>query len=435
MIKKLLMIIACILVGGMLLFAAEAEEEAKTIHFLHFEHSAESRQIFEKFAKQFEELHPNITVEIEFGTAEEYFTKIATGIRGGNPPDVAQVMQEQLLALASTDNLRKLDNLVNKIGKDRFTSFKSVTYNGDIYGIPTQTVTWALWVREDRLMEKGLEPPETWSDLLDVASKLTIDEDGDGKIDQYGLALPYSTISQTSEYFIAHLWLNDWYLFDENLESALDHPRAIEVLEFYKKLKPYIPPGMATVNYAELGQTYASGLASMAFYPGRIAHHIERVDPEVGLVTKAVAPPRNRANATWIWPKMFLIPKLAENPELGEDFIEFLMRPEKIAEFSNTVPVHSIPPVKDVLNNPDFLANPMNSKYKDSIALELNILDYAVNPSMEHPGKINPYYGALTGTTIISDAVQEVMINDVAPEVALEKAAKKMNDFINKIKE
>jgi ABC-type glycerol-3-phosphate transport system substrate-binding protein len=173
----------------------------------------------------------------------------------------------------------------------------------------------------------------------------------------------------------------------------------------------------------------------MAFYPGRIAHHIERNNPETGAVTTAVAPPYNRTRATWIWPKMYVIPKTARNPELAEDLVDFLMRRDNIAALSMSVPVHSIPPVKDVLESPDFLADPMNAKYKDAIAVEINILEYAMNPSMEHAGLINPYYGAFVGTNIVTNAVQRVMIEGADPKQALQRAAKEMDTFLEKVKQ
>ncbi|MBE3142743.1 MAG: extracellular solute-binding protein [Planctomycetes bacterium] len=440
MIKRVLSVTMLLVLGGVLLFATGSGEQTaestapKTLRFLHFEHSPETQQLFEKQAREFEKSHPYVTVEIEYGTSDEYFTKLAAEIKGGNPPDVAQTMQEHLLALAATDNLRVLDKLLDKVGRTRFSSLASVGYRGKSYGVPTQSVTWALWVRQDRLDQEGLSAPVKWSDMLVAASKLTVDQNGDGNPEYYGLSLPYSTISQTTEYFVAHLWLNDWYLFDEKLQSALAAPRAIEAMEYYRKLKQYTPPSMATVNYAELGQSYGTGLSSMVFYPGRITEHIERNKPEIGNVTRAVAPPYNRAKATWIWPKMYVIPKSAKNPELAEEYVNFLMKTENIAALSNTVPVHSIPPVKDVLEDSGFLANAMNAKYKEAVKVEMGLLQFAKNPSQEHSGVVNPYYGAFVGTNILTNAVQKVMVEDVEPRVALETAASQMNEFLAKAK-
>ena len=42
-----------------------------------------------KFVAQFEEEHPNITVELQSAPAEGASQKLTTQIAGGNPPDVA----------------------------------------------------------------------------------------------------------------------------------------------------------------------------------------------------------------------------------------------------------------------------------------------------------------------------------------------------------
>lgn len=67
----------------------------------------------------------------------------------------------------------------------------SMTYNGQIIGIPRRTMdrTGGLILREDWLEKLGLQVPRTLDDLYNVFKAFTYDDpDGDGVDDTIGLA-------------------------------------------------------------------------------------------------------------------------------------------------------------------------------------------------------------------------------------------------------
>ncbi|WP_152659341.1 extracellular solute-binding protein [Demequina salsinemoris] len=68
-----------------------------------------------------------------------------------------------------------------------------VTWDGEAYGVPMGTTAMAVWVNSDLWAAAGLtedDYPTTIEELIAVAEKLTIDEDGDGTPEQYGFAMP-----------------------------------------------------------------------------------------------------------------------------------------------------------------------------------------------------------------------------------------------------
>ena len=52
------------------------------------------------------------------------------------------------------------------------------TYNGKIYGFPTEVSNWACVANKELWAKAGLDPakdaPKTWEDMVDVATKLTV---------------------------------------------------------------------------------------------------------------------------------------------------------------------------------------------------------------------------------------------------------------------
>jgi len=85
-----------------------------------------------------------------------------------------------------------LDEYLNdtEYNKDDFinAAWEPATYRGKIWGAPLATDSMALCCHMDVFARAGLkDPPKTWDELVEVAKKTTLDLDGDGEIDQYGL--------------------------------------------------------------------------------------------------------------------------------------------------------------------------------------------------------------------------------------------------------
>ena len=95
--------------------------------------------------------------------------------------------------------------------------------------------TSLLIYRKDLAEKPGLKPPKTWADLLANAKALTLDTNGDGKIDIYGITLPGDNL------FINILLgelikANGGVLFDKQNQPQLTDKQMIETLEFWREL-------------------------------------------------------------------------------------------------------------------------------------------------------------------------------------------------------
>lgn len=66
-----------------------------------------------------------------------------------------------------------------------------VTVGGTPYGVPTGFVPLAMFYNKALFTAAGItEPPATWDAWVADAKKLTVDENGDGTPEQYGVAIP-----------------------------------------------------------------------------------------------------------------------------------------------------------------------------------------------------------------------------------------------------
>jgi len=144
--------------------------------------------------------------------------------------------------------------------------------------------TVLLFYRTDLFKKYGIvdeagnpKPPQTWEEYLDVAKKLTVDEDGDGKIDIYGTALFGKTPESIAWDYIYYLWSFGGEIFDpETYKVTINSPEGIEALAYFSDLLQkhhVVPEGVLTYEFPEVYAAFQTGKIAMciqwqAAYPG-----------------------------------------------------------------------------------------------------------------------------------------------------------------------
>src|SRR5256712_9429141 len=76
-------------------------------------------------------------------------------------------------------------------------------------------------------------------------------------------------------------------------QPALESPQIIGMLEFWKKLKPFLPPGWSSHDYLETLSAWATGKAASALMWGRTAGYIDQNAP----------PDKRNPDVFQVWPK------------------------------------------------------------------------------------------------------------------------------------
>ena len=66
-------------------------------------------------------------------------------------------------------------------------AWEPVTYREKIWGVPLRVESMALCCHMDAFARANVkDPPRTWNEFVEIAKKMTMDLNGDGKTDQYG---------------------------------------------------------------------------------------------------------------------------------------------------------------------------------------------------------------------------------------------------------
>jgi multiple sugar transport system substrate-binding protein len=178
-------------------------------------------------------------VNTEYGVTSE---KISSTVLANDPfAEIVRVPDGDIWGLMQGGFLTPLDDYLKntKIAPEVIDSMR---FGGDkIYGL----MGWytpndnGMFYNKRIFKEAGIKDPQqlmeednwNWNTMLDAAKKLTVDTNGDGKMDQYGLS---------GAYYVFHEMLipsNGGKLYDEATQkAAFDSPQAMEALNFLYSL-------------------------------------------------------------------------------------------------------------------------------------------------------------------------------------------------------
>ncbi|NJR46355.1 MAG: ABC transporter substrate-binding protein [Hyellaceae cyanobacterium CSU_1_1] len=168
--------------------------EVTKITFWHGINPPENRDIFQELVDKFNQNNPDLEVEaLYIGQPDAQLPKILAATVSEQPPDilwfVAQIAGKlnQLGALLPLEDW--LNNSAIKAEIDPAT-FDSMQLDNQILSVPFATNNAAVFYRPSLFKQAGItEQPKTWSQLHQVAKKLTQDRNHDNRLDQHGIFL------------------------------------------------------------------------------------------------------------------------------------------------------------------------------------------------------------------------------------------------------
>ncbi|AGB41260.1 ABC-type sugar transport system, periplasmic component [Halobacteroides halobius DSM 5150] len=198
----------------------------------------------QKMVNNFNKLHKGeIKVTMQTMNWGTYYQKVVTALSSGNAPDIGVMHIDRLPEFSSKGVLTPLDSIVQDLGWDSDEFAKRVwqagKYKGTRYGIPLDMHPLTMYINVDMFKKAGLnpnKPPQTREEFMKVVKKLTKDTNGDGKIDQYGTAIPPLWPGQQ---FIVPTLIHQFggsITNEEVTKVTFDSPEAIKAVKFAKSL-------------------------------------------------------------------------------------------------------------------------------------------------------------------------------------------------------
>lgn len=157
---------------------AASDDEPITLRFAWWggdERNAATLEVIE----QFEALHPNVTIEAEYGGNDGYHDKLATQLASGTAADIVQVDPETFPQYVSTGdyfvNYMDYSNMDLSTFDENYISLEiNGRYDGKQLGLPTGISGAGILVNKDLADEIGIDFTQayTWDDLLEMGRKV-----------------------------------------------------------------------------------------------------------------------------------------------------------------------------------------------------------------------------------------------------------------------
>lgn len=380
-------------------------------------------------AAEYEKATANEVV-VEEIAREAYYDKLSTVfVGGGEDYDVAYVSADWTPGWVAAQALEPLNEFIENsevaspdLNLDALRpGVDSVTFDGEIYGFPSEGDTAWLFFRKDLLEENNLPVPQTWEEFLAAAQVLN------NPPERYGAVIG-AKADEASWDFMHYFYAFGARMVDENFNVTVNSPEAVEALAFYSGLlreHQVVPPDVATYGYNEI---------LTALQTGKVALGVEWMaatadltdcskspavcqdgEPQLGytLIPGIEQPDgsvkRGQGASQWAW----VVPAGAQNKEAGYKFIEWLTGKQgaKLWALNGGIPSNT-----EALSDPEVVAQV---------------------PQFELLAEAMPYRNLFPNTTVtpeLVNAFNEAIVAAVAgtktPQQALDDAAAKMEESL-----
>lgn len=276
------------------------------------------QQWYKDANKAFMEKHPNIKLEFEPHEGVPARPKFISAIRTGNAPDVGILNLYWVKDFAMNDWIQPLDPLIEpETRADFFDGFLDyASWDGKLYGLFTETGVATVLYRKDLFAEAGINPPELlepwdFDEFAEAAKKLTKDNDGDGRIDIWGLGISGSRTGgggPTTFTQFPFFWALGGELIDDNGWPAFNSEAGQASIQLYHDLvyKHGVSPQESySYTWDDIARGFSAGQYAMALLHNTHAPNMDKQFPgQVGAMLYPV-PERGVTSATtaggWIY--------------------------------------------------------------------------------------------------------------------------------------
>ncbi|MFD0713304.1 extracellular solute-binding protein [Paenibacillus sp. GCM10027626] len=275
----------------------------------------------------FEKEHPGVKLKFEnHGWGEELTQNVQRAVLGGTAPDVV-VGESQVGDFTRLGAFKALN--IDDMKDDIISgTFKAATKDGEVYGLPLKSGTFALQYNRDVLRKAGYDPdkdiPTTWDELLKMSEEIT--KKGNGEY--YGFMIEPSP--GTGSMFRFHPWLQQLGSDFGTSEGDVlfNTPEALKVYEFQRNLSLTSPPGAAAMT--DEGQILS------ALHSGKVAFQIDgpwQIDWAKGDkcdcgYARMPVPEAGKTGNSIIGNPIYSVLRDSKNPDLAEAFVKFIASPE-----------------------------------------------------------------------------------------------------------
>jgi multiple sugar transport system substrate-binding protein len=176
-----------------------------------------------------------IQVKLSAIAEDQFASQIQSASAAGTLPDVVGALSLGFIHSLAADDIADPDaaaEVVDSLGRETFSerALRLVEVDGKPVGIPSDTWTNLLVYRKDLFQQAGLQPPQTFDQIMKAAT--TLKESGRAGI--VAATKPSDGFTQQTFEYLA--LANDCQLTDDQGNVQLTSPQCVETFRFYGDL-------------------------------------------------------------------------------------------------------------------------------------------------------------------------------------------------------
>jgi ABC-type glycerol-3-phosphate transport system substrate-binding protein len=218
---------------------------------------------FVNLSPEFTELTGIKVNNITMGYNESMQKQAAVFAAQGTDLDVVGVDYMFLKGYAKAGHLAALDQFIAKELADYYAdtpaNLKDVwSLDGQTYGMATVGNCQNFMFNNGHLADAGLQPPDTWDDVLASAQKVV-----DADKNRFGFVAGTERLTKAVTVWLPMYWANGGEIFDDQMKPIFASETGVRSLEFLLELMKTMPPGGGAYTESDEIKAMSVGLGTL----------------------------------------------------------------------------------------------------------------------------------------------------------------------------
>ena len=314
--------------------------------------------VLEGIVEEFNASQDEVTITTEIKTWAVIDDTLLPALSADEGPDIVAMPGERLPVYADRGAFVDLSDWYGSEGSNTEAlnedAVEMVTVNGAQFGVPTGFVPLSVFYNKSLFEGAGVtEFPQTWEEWRAAAKQLTVDSNGDGTPEQFGLALPdHDTVANG-------LWPSLFYgaggeIVEDATTAVVDSDANREALDYWVSAirdDQISPTGLDGIGADEL---FSSGKAAMHVGGPWMASISEENGIDYGIAAIPAGPADQAAAAIGV--AMGITAQAGDAEAAGaEEFFSYFLDEDVAVEWSlgsGWPPLRTDVPIEAVAENP-----------------------------------------------------------------------------------
>jgi multiple sugar transport system substrate-binding protein len=190
--------------------------------------------VVQEIADEFNASQDDYEIEIEVSPWNVITDKLLPAVSSGNGPDLVVQGVDAGQGYVDQGVFQSMQGFYDDAENETDAYYQHVVdysvYDGETYAVPMGYAPFAVWYNTAMFEAAGVtEMPTTWDEWIELAEQLTVDENGDGTPEIYGL----SVADKATTFLPTLLEAGGGEVYADG-EVTLDTPQNVETLQWWR---------------------------------------------------------------------------------------------------------------------------------------------------------------------------------------------------------